>query len=185
MNPGTDYTALIVTGVGTATLTFLAGLFGAWIQSRREIRKWQMQLRYEAYRAVLVESDFLHLGVQRSGETVRFTAGDKQKGAEAVAALALVGPAKLYRLAIAYQTQAVDLLDVAHEATAQEWGEMMHARNALAVAMQKALRVPRGERFKAESVEEYVTLQEHWDATRQEQRARLREATSDPDEKNV
>jgi hypothetical protein len=139
--------ALLITGIGTALLAALAGFFGAWVQSRREIRKWQLQLRYDAYRAVLVESDFIHLAVPRSGELERFTLEDRQAAGQAVAGIGLIGPATVYRAAVEYQQAVIDLVGTARVADNAEWAGMLLARNELAIAMQKALRVKASERF--------------------------------------
>ena len=44
--------------VAGVVLSVLAGLFGAWIQSRNEHSKWLRERRYEVYRAFIAAADY-------------------------------------------------------------------------------------------------------------------------------
>lgn len=70
---------------GGVTVTALAGLLGAWIQSRREHARWLHERRYAAYLGVLQELDLDTAEVELSIEIVRRYASE----------IALLGPASL------------------------------------------------------------------------------------------
>lgn len=44
-----DVTRVLLVALGGAAVAALAGLFGAWIQSRREHAKWVRERRYDAF----------------------------------------------------------------------------------------------------------------------------------------
>jgi hypothetical protein len=80
-------TLALLSAFGGVTVTALAGLFGAWIQSRREHARWPHERRYAAYLGVLQELDLdgAEVGVELSVEKVRRHASE----------IALLGPASL------------------------------------------------------------------------------------------
>ena len=75
----------LASALGGVTITALAGLLGAWIQSRREYARWLHEKRYAAYLGLLQELDLDGADIEMSVDRVRRYASE----------IALLGPTEL------------------------------------------------------------------------------------------
>jgi len=118
-------------------IAVVGGAFGVLFQSIREHSRWKRERRYEAYRAFLVEADFLNLGLVRTREEGwEFTPEVLQKAGNAVSGVALVGPQRVYVLAMKYQNIAKTELD---KRSGNDWPALIRARSEVGREMQKVL----------------------------------------------
>ena len=98
---------------GGALLAAVAGLIGAWIQSRREHRAWLREKRFEAFVSVRVLMRTLHRYVsdrkqgEADGDDARATAarhallGLQDSLAETMAPMVILGPTSVHEAGIA------------------------------------------------------------------------------------
>jgi hypothetical protein len=126
--------ALVVGAFGAS----LIGLFGAWIQSRREHSKWLREKRYEAHLAFLVLVDRhttnakLGHGPQNDSEIAVALEGLN----ETVSAISLIGPETLLEKARALRRAAGDFIEANREPMGYQ-----EAREAYILASRKAVKV--------------------------------------------
>lgn len=91
--PIDPWTTLLLGALGAAAL----GLFGAWIQSRREHSKWIREQRFSAYMALLAEIERDVIYATRHGKKSEEEVSEEQAARSRQAALtvSLLGPPKV------------------------------------------------------------------------------------------
>jgi hypothetical protein len=94
---GVDPFVLFVTALGGAVVAVVGGLIGAWLQGRREHRKWIREKRLLRYDAVLDAAAEAHFAKSINDES-GFVQGLTATSA-AVASILLVGPDEVHDLA--------------------------------------------------------------------------------------
>jgi hypothetical protein len=94
---GVDPLVLLVTAFGGAIVAVVGGLIGAWLQGRREHRKWIRERRLVRYDAVLDAAAEAHFAKSINDEP-GFVQGLTATSA-AVASILLVGPDEVHDLA--------------------------------------------------------------------------------------
>jgi hypothetical protein len=103
-----DYTAaidplvsLLVGALGASVIGLIGALFGAWIQGRREHRKWLRERRYEAYRTFAVDMNSFHKLklTKRTAATTRSMRDESldllRRFGESFESVSLLGPKKV------------------------------------------------------------------------------------------
>jgi hypothetical protein len=131
--------SLLVGAFGAAIL----GLIGAWIQSRREHRKWLRERRYEAYRAFMVDMDAFGDVAQTTPTLVDALSYVKrakalQRGfAESYEAVSLLGPKKVNAAGQRWAWAGADFKKGDSAAAQKEWGD---ARWGFLIAAGKELK---------------------------------------------
>ena len=100
----------ILSALGGAGLAGLAALLGAWLQARREHRKWVRQERFDAYSEFLTHIDRLRFQV---GDVTDRSLSDQDRDELQVRSsmLALVGPDELAWAAIALRDAYLTYVD--------------------------------------------------------------------------
>lgn len=127
-------TALLIGAFGAS----LIGLFGAWIQSRREHSKWLREKRYEAHLGFLAQIDRhttnakLDLGPKTDSEIALALEGLN----ETVSSVSILGPESLLDEARDLRNSASDFI-----AAGQEPEGFAEARSAYIIASRKAIRI--------------------------------------------
>jgi hypothetical protein len=126
--------SLLVGAFGAALL----GLFGAWIQSRREHVKWLREKRYDAHLAFLVLTDrhTTNAKLHQGPKTDKAIAVALEALNETVSAISLLGPESLLDEARALRGAAADFI-----ATEQEPTGYAEVRAAYIIASRRSLRV--------------------------------------------
>jgi hypothetical protein len=128
------YLSLLVGALGAAVL----GLFGAWVQSRREHSKWLREKRYEAYLTFLLLND-KHTTRSQLGENPQ---NDKEIAVAiepinaAVSALSLLGPESVLDAARNFRDSAAAYIE-----SGKAPNGYLEARKGYIVASRKAIKV--------------------------------------------
>jgi hypothetical protein len=123
--------ALLVGALGAS----LIGLFGAWVQSRREHKRWLLQKRYDAYEAYLSQIDKHALDSRGNAgpKTLKEMKVAIHPVSEAVTAISLLGPEYLIYNASKLRDVFADFL-----AAGKEPPEFKDTRSSFIVAARRA-----------------------------------------------
>jgi len=113
--PADSASIVLLSIFGGAALTALAGLFGAWLQGRREHKKWVRERRFEAFTAaesVFTQLTFMDVRLTRyseAGDRKSFDALVREREdfvtkmiGGVLAPLELLGPAAVVEAQMAY-----------------------------------------------------------------------------------
>lgn len=136
----------LVSIFGGAALTALAGLFGAWLQGRREHRRWVRERRYEAFvaaEAVFSQLGFIDVRLKRfsdAGDKRSFDALVRERDefvtktvGAVIAPLELLGPQSVADAQMAYVRLDVSVDEETKSAAGTAVTEAM--RNSLRVSL--------------------------------------------------
>lgn len=94
---------LLLTALGGAAVTAAAGVLGAWVQGRREHKRWVRERRYEAYVRFLAGAERFGYAFRMNDQSlVEGTTGSLQ---EAIAEFSMLGPDTIYDAAKNYHAQ--------------------------------------------------------------------------------
>lgn len=131
--------SLLVGAFGAALL----GLIGAWIQSRREHRKWLRERRYEAYRAFMIDMDAFGDLAQATPTLTNALSYVKRANtlhrrfAESYEAVSLLGPKGVNAAGQRWAWAGADFKNDKSEAAKKEWND---ARWGFLIAAGKELK---------------------------------------------
>lgn len=112
--------SLLIGAFGAAVLTVGGGLFGAWIQSRREHARWLREERLGAYESFLISAESM-LAYRADQSAQR--ADDLMNTMHASAATArLLGPDSVFAAIVAHEQSCQDLLYATLQITVEHGG---------------------------------------------------------------